>query len=334
MKTIEGYWLITPDDLAWRPSNLMRIPNADYLERTGSEILGARQWRLPPKSANTLHRHVRAEEFYFVLEGTGRIRIDDTTLTVPRHGGVLVGPGRMRQVFNDTDLDALWLIVGAPEELEFIKGSKSPTDLSRFYPVDPTGLPKELAGVVWPPGDAAPTIAAVERQDDATKAATASDVPKVTEAAPATARIDYASAKPEFIARLRAITKEQASFGLDGGLRALVETRVSQINGCAYCIGLHGREARERGESPERLEALSVWRESPLFTEAERAALAWAESLTHIAATQAGDADYARLGRHFSEAEIVELSLSISLANFWNRMAGGFRKKPTGAAAE
>ncbi|HXI70502.1 MAG TPA: hypothetical protein VNN22_09125 [Verrucomicrobiae bacterium] len=86
MKAIQGYSLITPDDLHWRPSNLMRIPNADYLERTGSENLGARLWRLPPKSANT--PHIRAEEFYFVLEGTGRLRVGDETLTVPRHGGV------------------------------------------------------------------------------------------------------------------------------------------------------------------------------------------------------------------------------------------------------
>src|SRR5258706_9647981 len=71
MKAIEGYHLIKPDDLQWRPSNMMRIPNADYLERTGSENLGARLWRLPPQSANTLHKHIRAEEFYFVLEGTG-----------------------------------------------------------------------------------------------------------------------------------------------------------------------------------------------------------------------------------------------------------------------
>ena len=71
MKAIEGYRLVRPDELAWRRSNLMRIPNADYLERTGSEILGARLWRMPPKSANTLHKHVRAEEFYFVLEGVG-----------------------------------------------------------------------------------------------------------------------------------------------------------------------------------------------------------------------------------------------------------------------
>ena len=85
MKPIEGYQLITPGDLSWRPSNLMRIPNADYLERTGSEILGARLWRLPPKSANTLHKHVRAEEFYFVLEGIGRMRVGEEALTVPRY---------------------------------------------------------------------------------------------------------------------------------------------------------------------------------------------------------------------------------------------------------
>ncbi len=155
MKAIQGYRLITPDDLAWRPSNLMRIPNADYLERTGSEILGARLWRLPPRSANTLHKHIRSEEFYFVLEGTGRMRVGETTITVPRYGGVLVGPDQLRQVFNDTDADALWLIIGAPEELEFLQGSKSKTDLSLFYPTDPAQLPLELAGVTWPPVDAA-----------------------------------------------------------------------------------------------------------------------------------------------------------------------------------
>ena len=75
MKPIEGYRLITPDQLTWRTSNLMCILNADYLERTGSEILGARLWRLPPNSAKTLHKHVRAEEFYFVIEGIGPMRI-------------------------------------------------------------------------------------------------------------------------------------------------------------------------------------------------------------------------------------------------------------------
>ena len=151
MKTFQGYQLITPDELRWRPSNLMKIPNADYLERTGSENIGARLWRLPPKSANTLHQHIRAEEFYFVLEGTGRMRVGEETLTVPRYGGVLVGPDQLRQVFNDTDAEVLWLIIGAPEELEFLQGSKSQMDLSLIYPTDPTQLPKELAGVEWPP---------------------------------------------------------------------------------------------------------------------------------------------------------------------------------------
>jgi len=149
MKPIEGYFLIKPEDLHWRPSNLMRIPNADYLERTKSENLAARLWRLPPKSANTLHKHIRAEEFYFVLEGTGRIRVNNQTLTVPKYGGVLVGPGELRQPFNDTDNETLWLIIGAPEELEFVPGGKG--DLSLIYPVEPTQLPPELSGVTWPP---------------------------------------------------------------------------------------------------------------------------------------------------------------------------------------
>lgn len=151
MKGGPGYHLIKPDDLHWRPSNLMKIPNADYLERTGSENLGARLWRLPPKTANTLHKHIRAEEFYFVLEGVGRMRVGDETVTVPKYGGVLVGPEQLRQVFNDTGAETLWLIIGAPEELEFLKGSKSQMDLSLIYPVDPQQLPKELAGVKWPP---------------------------------------------------------------------------------------------------------------------------------------------------------------------------------------
>ena len=148
MKPIEGYRLITPRDLAWRPSNLMRIPNADFLERTGSKILGARLWRLPPRSANTLHRHVRAEEFYFVVEGIGRMRVGEETLTVPRFGGVLVGPSVLRQVFNDGDSEVLWLIVGAPEaELE----PHEVGNMSLFYPVEPTQLPPELKGTDWPP---------------------------------------------------------------------------------------------------------------------------------------------------------------------------------------
>jgi mannose-6-phosphate isomerase-like protein (cupin superfamily) len=144
MKPIDGYFLIKPGDLAWRPSNMMKIPNADFLERTGSEILGARLWKLPPKSANTLHKHPKQEEFYFVVEGTGRMRIGEETITVPKHGGALVGPKLLRQVFNDSDEEVLWLIVGAPEESQ-------PIDPQLYYPVDPKQLPKELRGVQWPP---------------------------------------------------------------------------------------------------------------------------------------------------------------------------------------
>ena len=148
MKAIDGYFLINPDDLAWRPSNIMQVPNADFLERSGSQILGARLWRLPPRSANTLHKHVRAEEFYFVVEGVGRIRVGEETLTVFQHGGILVGPQLLRQVFNDTESDVLWLIIGAPEaELE----PHEVGDMGLYYPVDPKQLPKELAGSEWPP---------------------------------------------------------------------------------------------------------------------------------------------------------------------------------------
>jgi mannose-6-phosphate isomerase-like protein (cupin superfamily) len=148
MKAIEGYVLIKPEDLSWRPSNMMKIPNADFLERTGSQLLGARLWRFPPKSANTLHKHIKAEEFYFVVSGVGRIRVGEQTLTVPQHGGIIVGPELLRQVFNDTDSEVLWLIVGAPEA-EF-EPHEVP-DMKLYYPVDPKQLPKELAGTEWPP---------------------------------------------------------------------------------------------------------------------------------------------------------------------------------------
>lgn len=151
MNPIEGYTLIAPKDHAWRIANPMKIPFTDLLEATRSEILGARLWRFPPKSANTLHKHVKAEEFYFVLEGVGRMRVGDETLTVPKYGGVLVGPEQMRQVFNDTDSETLWLIVGAPEK-EF--GPGETFDIKLFWPSDPKQLPKELSGVTWPPGEA------------------------------------------------------------------------------------------------------------------------------------------------------------------------------------
>jgi AhpD family alkylhydroperoxidase len=141
-------------------------------------------------------------------------------------------------------------------------------------------------------------------------------------------RIDYFKLKPELISKFRSLTKEQEGFSLDAKLRALVETQVSLINGCTYCTDLHTREARALGETQTRMDTLPVWRHSVHFSDREKAALAWAESLTMIAKTHAGDPEYQALEKHFSENEIVELSLSVSLANFWNRMAGGFRKSP------
>lgn len=141
-------------------------------------------------------------------------------------------------------------------------------------------------------------------------------------------RIDYILHTPELITKLRIITQGLEQFTMDAKLRGLVEIRVSQINGCAYCVDLHLKEIRKLGELQQRLDSLSVWKESPFFDAREKAALAWAESLTNIAETHAADAEYNALKHYFSDLEIVELSISISLANFWNRMAGGFRRMP------
>lgn len=144
-----------------------------------------------------------------------------------------------------------------------------------------------------------------------------------------TKRIDYFQVCPDMITQLRAVTKDLEHCSLNPKLRALVELRVSQINGCAYCVDLHAREARHRGETQQRLDSLPVWKESPFFDDREKAALTWAESLTRIADTHAAEADYESVRQRFSDLEMVELSLAISLANFWNRMAGGFRRMPT-----
>jgi mannose-6-phosphate isomerase-like protein (cupin superfamily) len=115
VKPIEGYHLVTPESLEWKIANPMKVPYADLLEASNSETMSARIWRLPAKSANTWHKHVKAEEFYFVLEGVGRIRIADEPLPSDKHHGVLGGPDMMRQIFNDTDEVVLWLIIAAPE---------------------------------------------------------------------------------------------------------------------------------------------------------------------------------------------------------------------------
>ena len=139
-------------------------------------------------------------------------------------------------------------------------------------------------------------------------------------------RIDYSQIEPELTSRFRQLTRELAQTAIAPNLRALVELRVSQINHCAYCIQLHQAEARHLGEDQTRLEQLPEWQTSPLFTPREQAALAWAEALTHKATVHDDAQEYNQLTTLFSEQEIVALGFVISLANFWNRMAGGFRK--------
>jgi AhpD family alkylhydroperoxidase len=138
-------------------------------------------------------------------------------------------------------------------------------------------------------------------------------------------RLNPFTAAPEGVAALTNVENYLQHCGLDRKLMALVKTRVSQINGCAYCLHLHTEEARKLGESDMRLHLLDAWRESHLYSQRERAALAWAESLTNISTTHAPDEVYAELRRHFSERELADLSIAIAMINSWNRLAIGVR---------
>jgi AhpD family alkylhydroperoxidase len=113
--------------------------------------------------------------------------------------------------------------------------------------------------------------------------------------------------------------------GLDPALRGLLKVRASQINGCAYCIDMHTKDARAEGETEQRLYGLSAWRETPFYTDRERAALEWTEQLTLIAGRGVPDELYARMREHFSEAELVNLTLAVVQINAWNRFAISFR---------
>ena len=138
-------------------------------------------------------------------------------------------------------------------------------------------------------------------------------------------RLNPRQAAPDAIAAMRALNDYVASCGLEPSLLELVKTRASQINGCAFCIHMHTRDARAQGESEERLYLLSAWRESPLYSDRERAALAWTEALTLIAGGEVPDALYEEVRRHFSEAEIVRLTVAVGLINAWNRIAISLR---------
>lgn len=141
-------------------------------------------------------------------------------------------------------------------------------------------------------------------------------------------RIDFYKASPDAIKALIGLEAAVIKLGLEAPLMELVKLRASQINGCAYCVDLHTNDARKKGETERRLYAVSVWREAPFFSARERAALAWTEAITNIAQTHAPDEDYKNLSAHFSEREMVDLTLAIATINSWNRISVGFRKMP------
>ena len=132
-------------------------------------------------------------------------------------------------------------------------------------------------------------------------------------------------AAPEPIKAMMAFEATLKASGLETSLLELVKLRASQINGCAFCIHMHATDLRKHGESEMRLYMLNAWRESSLYSERERAALAWTEALTRLAETQAPDEDYNRLKAQFTEAEQVNLTLAIGAINVWNRLQVGFR---------
>ena len=141
-------------------------------------------------------------------------------------------------------------------------------------------------------------------------------------------RLNYAKGFPEGIHALLNIEKVIRSSGLDPSLLELVKTRASQLNGCAYCIDMHTKDARAAGETEQRLYALSAWRETPFFTSRERAALGWTETLTNIQQGHAPDEEYERARKEFDESELVKLTLAITQINAWNRIAIAFRVEP------
>lgn len=142
-----------------------------------------------------------------------------------------------------------------------------------------------------------------------------------------TTRLNYYAIEPKALEAMMGLETAIRGSGLEHSLVELVKMRASQINGCAFCLHMHSQDARKAGETEERLYLLSAWRESSLYTPRERAALAWTESLTRLPDTGAADEDYEPLKAHFSEGEIVWLTMLIVAINAWNRLAVGFRSQ-------
>jgi len=139
------------------------------------------------------------------------------------------------------------------------------------------------------------------------------------------ATIDYAKAAPEAIETLVRLTAQINHSTLEQPLLELIRTRASQLNGCAYCVDMHTKDARRAGESEQRLYALTAWRETPFFSPRERAALEWAEAVTLIASGSVAGALVQRTREHFTEEELVYLTLAVVAINGWNRLAVPFR---------
>ena len=138
-------------------------------------------------------------------------------------------------------------------------------------------------------------------------------------------RLNYWKAEPKLLNAVVALNTVVEGAGLEKSLVHLVKLRASQINGCSYCVDMHTREARKDGDSEQRVYLVAAWRESPLYTERERAAFAWTERLTRLADNEVDDELFAEMLRHFSENELVQLTALVAMINVWNRFAVPFR---------
>jgi AhpD family alkylhydroperoxidase len=141
-------------------------------------------------------------------------------------------------------------------------------------------------------------------------------------------RLDYGKVDAEALKAMLGLEKYASGSGLERSLYELIKTRASQINGCAYCIDMHTKDARKAGETEQRLYALSAWRETPFYTQRERAALEWTEAVTLISENNIPDDLYESVKEHFSEKEMVALTMAVIVINGWNRLAIPFRTEP------
>jgi AhpD family alkylhydroperoxidase len=141
-------------------------------------------------------------------------------------------------------------------------------------------------------------------------------------------RLSYMKYAPKAIDAMRGLEEYVHASGLEAPLIELVKMRASQINGCAYCLDMHSKDARAAGETEQRLYLLSAWRESPMYTDRERAALEWTEAVTNVSRDNVPDAVYDAVRPHFSEQELVDLTVAIVAINGWNRFAISFRAEP------